>query len=389
MKKVLLNYEWLIVLCIFRYQIIRITDSYAINYIIIALAILLLLVKREFYKSFLLLNASVLFLISINYAVYPDYRLEIKGILNSYIYIVLLPTFLFSYIKDFKRLFDNLVIFSFINIVITVFMFVNKHLYNLGYMDFGYFLIPSTLILYMKYMNCNKKIYLLFSLSTLFLVFIYGSRGAMLTFLVCYLGLKVIKYKKGKKLKEVTISMFKLLVTIVIFVLIMNESLIQMINNYIESSGRYSYSLTKYLDGNEEFMSGRDERYNVAINDILQNPIQGNGIGNYQEKYPSYSYVHNFILEIINELGIIIFILVFYILYVVVKEVRISIDYYQKLIYLFLLASSAKLFVSSQYWNELTFWLILLIGINKKLYRKMNYQIKPEENNISTRRGKI
>lgn len=356
--KGLLCSELIFALLIFRYQIIRITESYIIYPILIFGALFILIKERRINKAVIILNCFVLCIIFLNYFIYKEYRREILNVIDLYFYAGVIATILFSYCKNYRKLIDIMTLIGIVNIFITIYMFLNKEVYHLGYMDFGYFLLPSSILLYLKYFKEKNIKYLIGSILTIIIIFIYGSRGAILCYIGGYLMINMATFKAT--LKNLNSLFIKIIIGIILLISI--NPLLSKVNNTLIENGIFSYSLTKYTDTTEDFASGRVERYNLAIEDIKKHPIVGNGIGNYNIKY-SYNYIHNFILQIADELGILLLLLVIIFIIKFIVKIINDTDKDKQLVFTFIFSITIKLMISTQYWSEPTFWIIILLGM--------------------------
>ena len=364
-SKIFDNYEILFAVFLFRYQIVRLIGNEYIYYIIGILAIIMLFYKRKINKAFLYLNISVILLITLNYIVYVNYRLEIKNIFDIYLYACLMGTFIYSNCNNYKKMVDVLFVMAIINIFITGILFLNRNVNLINYMDLGYYILQTILILYLKFYNEKKYIYIFFIVPMCLFMFIYGSRGAILSFVFCVFLTIFLDFKENKNLKKIIKLIFSISLILMILFISFQEDFLTKFNNYLNSNGIYSYSITKYTNPYESFSSGRVKRYELAINDIKNRPLIGNGIGNYTSKY-NLNYIHNIGLQLLDEGGIILLILVVYfIINFIIKMINEK-EINKKLIYILLLSLTFKLIITSQYWSESSFWIIIMISLQKQ-----------------------
>lgn len=364
-KNIFYNYEILFALFLFRYPIVRFLNNEFLYDIITVLAIIMFFFKRSIDKKFIKLNLIVLFYLFINYLFYFDYRDEIIHISKVYMMSGLLSTFIFSYCNNYAKLLKWLVLIAIINIFIVAFLFINRLKYNINYMDLGYYLLNSLLIVYLKYYKDKNKIWYFIIIPLIIFTFIYGSRGATISFIFCVLITIILDFKNSFTYKKIIAFIFSLVIVISGLFIITQENYLLKFNDYLNSKGIFSYAITKYVDKSESFSSGRVQRYELALNDIEQHPFIGNGVGNYSSKY-GLNYIHNIFLQLIDEGGlllltiIIILILKFFLVLINTKNID------EKLIYILLISLSFKLIITSQYWDEFSFWIILMIALKNK-----------------------
>lgn len=363
LKNIFYNYEILFALFLFRYPIVRVLNNEFLYDIIIILAIFMLFFKKSIDKKFIALNSIVLFYLFINYFFYFDYRNEITHVLKVYMMVGLLSTFIFSYCKNYAKLLNYLVLMAIINIFIVAFLFINRLKYDINYMDLGYYLLNSLLIIYLKYYKDKKKMWFLIIIPLTIFIFIYGSRGATISFIFSILITIILDFKNSVTYKKVIAFIFSGVIIISGLFIITQEDYLLKFNNYLNSKGIFSYAITKYVDKSESFSSGRVNRYELALNDIKQHPFIGNGVGNYSAKY-GLNYVHNIFLQLMDEGGILLLIIVvililrFFLVLINTKNTD------EKLIYILLISLSFKLIITSQYWDEFSFWLVLNIALD-------------------------
>lgn len=375
-QKIFDNFELLFAIFLFRYQIVRFLGNEYIYYIIVILAIIMFIYKRKINKYFIYLNISVLAYIVFNYIFYSKYRLEIKEILNTYIYSGIVSTFIYSYCKNYKKTFNMLFIMSIINIPIISILFINRKTNGLNYMDLGYYLLTTIIILYLKFYKEKKYVYLVLVIPLSLVMFIYGSRGATISLIFCIMLTVFLNLKNCINYKKIILSIFLSSFVIGLVFIGSQENYLIKFNNYLNSKGIYSYAITKYVDPYESFSSGRNKRYEIALKDIEKSPIIGNGIGNYTNQY-GLNYIHNILLQLMDEGGIILLIIIGYLILKFFKKLLTEKDINKQIIYIFLISLTFKLIITSQYWDEPTFWIIIMISLSSN----KNNSLKVIKNN--------
>lgn len=186
------------------------------------------------------------------------------------------------YISIFILLIAFIYIYSYLNgyLIIT-------DVYN---MSFGYaLLMPASYFFYR-----NKFRYICLGFVSLFLVLVLGSRGPVIAALSFYIVHNlIISSKRGVVLKLLFFSLFSFLFITFISLIIANLDVIPRSLKMIVA-GDFITSDT-----------GRSALYNVIKGTINKNPILGNGIFG-DRIYLNGVYTHNFFLEILNNYGLIV-----------------------------------------------------------------------------------
>ena len=144
-------------------------------------------------------------------------------------------------------------------------------------------------------------------------LFLLGSRGANLTFLLSIL----LSFVFAFTLKENSFFLKKSIPTFLLSIIIAST-----INSFLFKNQASLNVIQRSTSLNDESTNQRLRFYKAAIQSIIQNPVLGIGIGNWKihsieydkpfmEDYKVPYHVHNDYLEFIAELGIIGFILFF------------------------------------------------------------------------------
>ncbi|POP30226.1 hypothetical protein C3B58_22430 [Lactonifactor longoviformis] len=110
--------------------------------------------------------------------------------------------------------------------------------------------------------------------------------------------------------------------------------------------------------------NNRNELYIYAWNGFLESPLWGNGIGGFSVNHGGWT--HNFVLQILYEGGIALFIII---IVPLVKIVVFFINGKQvtneeySLFALFFCTSVPRLLFSTELWNTQGFWMLLAFGM--------------------------
>lgn len=242
------------------------------------------------------------------------------------------------------------------------------------YMSFAYYgLLPVIVLFYNRRESLLNAI--LFGVG-MFAIIIIGSRGALMTmvlFLFLYYVLKPLILGRS------TTALILLLLLVPVFLVIDVDSIISSISAQLESIGFTSRTLTKYLSGVEDFSnsSGRDEITSLALQNLKVSPD-----GLWGDRQYSGVYVHNWILEILLDFGIVLG--AFIVCYVIFLNVRAIIftEKTRNLDYLVMLCFGIsvvwiKFMVSSSFLVNSDFSLALIMFLyiaNEKAYGKGFYK---------------
>ena len=201
-------------------------------------------------------------------------------------------------------------------------------------------------------------------------LFVHASRGVFLAIGISFILCILCKLKKQKQ--RLIFLLIILILSIVIFIFAENilESLQQLTNKFNISLSIIDKNINLLEQG--ELGDGRNEIYQEALNGIVENPILGNGIGQFDFNYGTYP--HNLVLQLLYEGGIIFLIIVFVpiisILLLLIFDTKLEL----KNIYLiiFLIGSSiVKLMLSYEFWSDVYFWITLYLS-----YRILYKEIK-------------
>lgn len=261
---------------------------------------------------------------------------------------------------------------------IVIFLFAQSigafALLSEDYMSFAYYgLLPVVVLFYNRRGSLLNAI--LFGIGV-FSIIIIGSRGALMTmvlFLLLYYILKPLI------IGERTTALILILLFVSIFLVVDFNSILNSINTQLESIGFTSRTLTKYLSGVDDFSasSGRDEITSLARQNLKALPD-----GLWGDRQYSDVYVHNWILEILLDAGIVLG--AFIICYVIFLNIRaiICTKKSRNLGYLVMLCFGIslvwiKFMVSSSFLLDSNFSLALIMFLyvaNDKTYAEASYK---------------
>lgn len=261
---------------------------------------------------------------------------------------------------------------------IVIFLFAQSigafALLSEDYMSFAYYgLLPVVVLFYNRRGSLLNAI--LFGIGV-FSIIIIGSRGALMTmvlFLLLYYILKPLI------IGERTTALILILLFVSIFLVVDFNSILNSINTQLESIGFTSRTLTKYLSGVDDF-SASSERDEITL--LARQNLKVLPDGLWGDRQYSDVYVHNWILEILLDAGIVFG--AFIICYVIFLNIRaiICTKKSRNLGYLVMLCFGIslvwiKFMVSSSFLLDSNFSLALIMFLyvaNDKTYAEASYK---------------
>lgn len=256
---------------------------------------------------------------------------------------------------------------------------------NLGYNAVPYFITgmaygerisaPCFIGMFLLYKrNNHNKIVLLLLVVCGGIAFLFANRSTLLviiTFIVLYHVL--LEKFNGKRL-------FVLIAATVVVILILYniETILYFINSMLEEYGYRSYTVTKYIN---YFISGdlgdssRSLMYTSAITLFKENPIFGIGIGSFEGSV----YAHNFFIDALTSLGILLGIPVIVItLFGASKIITIKEKEIKTLMLILFCMCFPRLLFSKTFFNDPYFWIFVTkaLSLTKVKLARINYNQK-------------
>ncbi|MED5604976.1 MULTISPECIES: O-antigen ligase family protein [Fusobacterium] len=271
-----------------------------------------------------------------------------------------------NFFNDFKKYFNIIILMlSLADILFLLNIIKQNENYSMG--------LSYSLLFYLSvYSICKKKIRKIDYLKILYMIlfiFRYGSRGAILAYLILifmYLLNKLYFNKKYKLLLTYIIS--SMMVCYVFF----KTNFVELIFQKIAELGVKSRTIILFQQ-KEIHLSGRGEIYKNVYNSILKDPFSVKGIFSDFFVTGINNYSHNIILELLYQFGII---LGGFILFLILLIFFSSIYHKQKspednLLFIFAIISVVHLMISGTLWESVEFW--TWIGLYLKQRNKKNY----------------
>ena len=323
-------------------------------------------IKSVFKKSFgfMVLFSLFLIIIMINNSLFFQSNSEYfyKNIKESWIICFPMILFILS-IDDYSFLIKTFEKVAYVQLVFCLFLlfkiFVQKD-YTIDFvysMGFSYACLFPTLVFLRRTFLSFKMYYLISTLLITLLIMVLGSRGALLC-IVVYLLIMLVKQKSFKVLFCVTVSLGSMY--------IFSKNIFLLVAKTIEDIGISSRTIGMFLN-NDIFthLSGRDYLYQVIIDNILQNTFVFKGINASYVIYDG-AYPHNMFLELIYDLGLVIFIPVFclfiFLSYKTIFSERSNVNEIECILFSMAIPS---LLVSGSLWVSWNFWMWLALGVKQ------------------------
>jgi len=322
-------------------------------------------VKSVFKKSFgfMVLFSLFIIIIMINNSLFFQSNSEFfyKNIKESWVICFPMTLFILS-IDDYSSLIKYFEKVAYIQLAFCLFLlfkiFIQRD-YSIDFiysMGFSYACLFPTLVFLNRVFLNFKMHYLLSTFLITLLIMVLGSRGALLCIAV-YLAIMLVKQKS-----------FRVLFTVTFFIgsmYIFSNNIFLLIAKTIEGVGISSRTISMFLNNDIiTHLSGRESLYEVIIDKIQQNPFAYKGIN---ASYLLFGgYPHNIFLELIYDLGLIIFIPVFCILvflsYKTIFSERSDVNDIECILFSMAIPS---LLVSGSLWVSWNFWMWLALAVKQ------------------------
>lgn len=251
---------------------------------------------------------------------------------------------------------------------------------NVSYMQFGYFVLPSAILLHNKYNYKGKKIDLAICVFSVITILVFGSRGAVVSFLL-YLVLYYLFIEKSQLKKIVIILAGSIGVFLILYNSYVQSFLVNITSNVFHYDSR---SLMLLIEGSSFDDSGRSIMSNAAISLIKNHWFLG--MGAYADRANiNFSsgdiaslgyghYVHNIFLEMCLSFGIpftlmlcILFIKKAYYILKIADDRGCRIFVLFTSLWIFELNFSGSFWTSRWFWGGIAIMIEMCIQIRKSL----------------------
>ncbi|MFI8493298.1 O-antigen ligase family protein [Peribacillus butanolivorans] len=244
-------------------------------------------------------------------------------------------------------------------------------------MGLGYLILPVILvcIYHLSYLKVNlpKKLYYLIIIGWYgYFMIKVGTRGAILS-IGLYIFLLFVLSKKIT-INRIIIYLMGFVIFIVVYSNIL--SILLIVKNILGNLGIKSYFIEKSVLLIEEnnIFNGRDILYESAFNGFKESWFYGNGIGSFHDHYGTY--IHNIFLQMLNESGVLLVIplllIICYGLFLLFFSRKIDHSFKLFICLIFTLAFP-KLIVSSIFWKEQGFWILIIMIISFKFFKNYRF----------------
>ncbi|MFJ7927805.1 O-antigen ligase family protein [Peribacillus sp. NPDC096448] len=244
-------------------------------------------------------------------------------------------------------------------------------------MGLGYLILPVILVciyqlFYIKIKSSQKLYYFIIIVWYGYFMMKVGTRGAFLS-----IGLYIfLLFVITKKITINRIIIYLLGLGTLIFVYTNILPLLLVARNLLENLNIKSNFIEKsvlLIEGNNVF-NGRDILYESAFNGFKESWFYGKGIGFFHDHYGTY--IHNIFLQMLNESGVLLIIpfvfLILYCIFLLFLSKKIDQSFKLFICFIFSLAIP-KLIVSSIYWKEQGFWILIIMIISFKMFKNYRF----------------
>ena len=196
---------------------------------------------------------------------------------------------------------------------------------------------------------------LLLVLVSLLVILALGSRGAILCIGI-FILLKAIRFnfKRNYTMLSIYTAFWGTLAIMFLYL----DSILEYINNLLLIFGIRSRSIQLFLR-EEIHLSGRDRIYQNVIEEIVNNPLLGIGLGG-DRQVVGGGYVHNLFLELLANFGIIFgMIIIITLVFFILKVFLIKDKEKYNMFIIWISLGFVHLMVSSSYLTDLKFWILM------------------------------
>ncbi len=323
--------------------------------------------KMEFIGAYFI--AAYIFLL--HYGIFPDNRTYIVDLLFPFFFMGL-PSFIYALsIYDFS-IFKSIMkksgyIIFIAGLTISILVFLGNATIGAYSMSLSCYMLLPTILYIDELLNEFSLKYLILTSLSLLIIIALGSRGAVLCIIV-YAILKYIRPNSMRTEKRVLRDYIFLFIGVV--ALLFLKQIITFINNILLKVDIRSRTLLLFLqDG--IYLSGRETLYENVMAKITDNPLLGIGIAG-DRAILGGSYVHNFLIEIIGNFGVILGILIIVGLIILIIKTLIIKDVGKySLAIMWMCLGFVHLMLSSSYLTDIKFWVFMGLMISFIKSRKL------------------
>lgn len=300
-----------------------------------------------------------IFMFLINYMFFNENWIYLKDIIFPY-FFTCLPSLIYSYsINDWTILKDvmkkaSLLVFIF-GAIIGVLVFANKISIGAYSMPLSYYMLLPTIVYMDEFLKKFNFRSIFISLISLFIILTLGSRGPIMCAGI-FVILNLISV--NKKLNYKIILLYLIVLFVMIITILFFNTILEDLNNYLLKLGIHSRSIHLFLQ-DDIYLSGRENLYKDIISEIKSNPILGIGLAG-DRRVIGKGYVHNILIEIVSNFGIVIgSILILFLLIVSYKTLFSKHKEQSSFVVIWFCIGVVHLMVSSSYLIDFRFWIYL------------------------------
>lgn len=334
--------------------------------------------KKKNYYPFLLLYLTICLIFLISYLLHPEYQYfytrEGYGLervfrpdsaLYAFLFFSLVddPDDLMHTIKKFAFIyFAYLMIFELLPALVQGYWsdinYAGETVKRAYSLSFGYaMLLPSIIFLYIFFKK-KSILYLLLSVAGIGLIFLQGSRGALLM-LAIFVGLMVISGIIDSK--DATYKTIKIIAIIlaIVFIFAFGGTILRTVVNMLKSIGFESRTLDLLVSGDFTNDSGRNIIWSSVYDAIKTGGLFGYGaFGDRPFVFPHHyvGYSHNIFLELICSFGIIGGIISVVIVVGSLRMIFSCKDTRWREIFIIFFSIASQLLLSMSFWYVWEFW---------------------------------
>ena len=249
------------------------------------------------------------------------------------------------------------IIFAVLSDIIALFILQEKYYDD---MSFGYGVCLVTCDALFEYLQGRKKTDLIITRVEIIYILISGTRGPVICVMILFVLWTFIYQKKVKYRVEAIVGC---IVLVLLNYLGVFYRLLEKLSLFLQSIGIQDNRIMNMLFSGEIWdSSGRDDIFPTIWEAIMKRPMLGYGIGGDRLLLPKNSYVHNIILELFCDFGIIFGSIIFiYLMWLFIKSILEKNSDFSGVCLIIFSVTVLKLMMSSSY--IISPILFLLIGM--------------------------
>lgn len=217
----------------------------------------------------------------------------------------------------------------------------------------------------------------LFIINIVFLLYLilYGSRGPLFAVFSLLITLLIIRVPEGGVGIIYSKKRIRLCILATIIIIGMGFSIFYSLSDFFTSKGINVYFIEKMIivEDAGDVSNGRTRLYEWAFSDFCQSPFWGRGVDRFSANHQVESYPHNFILQILSDGGLLLFLVLFV---PIIKKIRYlikfsNIDRFAILITLFFASIPGAMF-SGDLWESCNLWFLFGALLSNRLVQYRN-----------------